>query len=228
MVLQKLTALATLVRRSVPCLPRLRSDPAMLDADGLRVELQLAAAVLIQVRVRKVQQRRQECTICLEPMERPTPWPAGCGHSFCHHCVTRCAHADRSLRCPLCRKAPPPPAKPPPLKWYVVATPTGGMVACLCPTERDGLQAANDTFDHGFSRMVELTTDDYWRLLHRRGPPPRLRLRDRAVARLRLPGRPRRPATVPAWRFRVPRPGPFESALIFLGEGVEELLELFE
>ena len=102
------------------------------------------------------------------------------------------------------------------------------MVACLCPTERDGLQAANDTFDHGFSRMVELATDDYWRLLHRRGPPPRLRLRDRAVARLRLPGRPRRPATVPAWRFRVPRPGPFERALIFLGEGVEGLLELFE
>uniref|UniRef100_A0A7S4C0M1 RING-type E3 ubiquitin transferase n=1 Tax=Chrysotila carterae TaxID=13221 RepID=A0A7S4C0M1_CHRCT len=45
-----------------------------------------------------------ECAICMQTMEAPIAWLAGCGHSFCAGCSKECrSHSDA---CPLCRRSP--------------------------------------------------------------------------------------------------------------------------
>ena len=169
----------------------------------------------------------QECAICLEPLERPTYWPADCGHIFCYSCVEKCARADHTLRCPLCRKAPPRPPRPkrrPPPTWTLVPTPSGGLAVNLNQRGEGSEISAGQPVMRG-SNEVELEMRDYFRLLER--GPPRPRLRDRAAARLRLGGARRAAALpVPASRYRAPRPGFFERLAIEFTEGVIELIDM--
>mmetsp|Transcript_18871 Transcript_18871/g.40692 ORF Transcript_18871/g.40692 Transcript_18871/m.40692 type:complete len:357 (+) Transcript_18871:108-1178(+) len=43
-----------------------------------------------------------DCAICLQQLQSPRLWQAGCGHQFCKRCTERCR--DTSDACPLCRK----------------------------------------------------------------------------------------------------------------------------
>lgn len=49
------------------------------------------------------------CAVCFDDGNSETPWPAGCGHSFCAACTERCLQCKPAC-CPLCRAPAPLPA----------------------------------------------------------------------------------------------------------------------
>jgi len=48
----------------------------------------------------------EQCAVCLDDGMLETPWPGGCGHSFCEACTERCLQREPAC-CPLCRAPAP-------------------------------------------------------------------------------------------------------------------------